>query len=103
MLAFLVPTALATLVGLVVLWPPSSSSAAERAAAGSIPPDTAYPHATVVGLRALTCGGPTSGQGAESCATAVVRVEDGVDAGRRSWDFRPTPWLPACTWAASWS
>jgi uncharacterized membrane protein len=83
MLVLLVPVALATIAGLVVLWPGGGTSAAERAAAGTFPPGLSYPTGTVVALQTAPCSGSASGRGAETCGTALVRLKDGVDAGRQ--------------------
>lgn len=82
-LVVLLPVALATLAGLVSLWPSGAPSRAERAASSSIPPGTTYPQATVVGLRAQPCADPGPATAAPTCATAVVRVDDGADAGHQ--------------------
>ena len=80
MLYVLVPVALATVVGLVVLWPGGGQSAAQRAADQFLPPGTTYPQATVTQLTEKDCGAETSGP-PQTCATAVLVVDDGVDAG----------------------
>jgi uncharacterized membrane protein len=81
MLVVLVPVGLATLAGLVVLWPSSGASPAQRAAAGSITPGTSYPRATVVALREDPCTDAAGAEGS-ACATAMVHVEDGAGAGQ---------------------
>lgn len=83
MLAVLVPVAVATLVGLVVLWPGGGPSAAQRAAAAAYTsPGTTYPQATVVQVDKQPCADAGGGPSRQTCATAVVRVEDGAGAGR---------------------
>ncbi|MCU1613979.1 MAG: Conserved rane protein of unknown function [Frankiales bacterium] len=82
MLALLVPVALATVVGMVLLWPPGTESPAHRAAAGFFSPSTTYPQATVLRVQRSNCADPGTAQG-QTCATALVRVDDGADAGRQ--------------------
>ncbi|MGZ4567465.1 MAG: YibE/F family protein [Blastococcus sp.] len=82
MLFLLVPVAVATVAGVLVLWPGGGPSAAQRAAAGTIPAGTSYPHGMVTALREDPCGDAAAGQRAQTCATAEVRVVDGPDAGR---------------------
>jgi uncharacterized membrane protein len=72
-----VPFLVATLVGLVVLWPDDVRPA---------PPEGAVDigelvDARVVSVRRAPCTGTPSGDGPE-CATATVRVLDGPDDGR---------------------
>ncbi|HEY4603535.1 MAG TPA: YibE/F family protein, partial [Blastococcus sp.] len=43
MLLFLVPVGLATVIGLIVLWPGDGPTKAEEAAATYLPPGTTYP------------------------------------------------------------
>jgi uncharacterized membrane protein len=80
MLMLLVPVGIATLVGLVVLWPGSGRSAAERAAAVAVTPGTTYPTATVVELTSFDCSS-AAGEEPIACGTAVVEVRDGESAG----------------------
>ena len=82
MLLLLVPVAVATLAGVLMLWPGGGPSAAQRAAAGTVPAGTSYPHATVVALREEACADAVPGQKAVACAAVVVRVLDGPDTGR---------------------
>ena len=82
MLFLLVPVGVATLAGIVILWPGGGPSAAQRAAAGTVPAGTSYPHGAVTALRAEPCAGAPTGRKTSTCATAVVRVLDGPDAGR---------------------
>jgi uncharacterized membrane protein len=81
MLVVLVPVALATVAGLIVLWPGGGPSAAEKAAAGAIPPGVTYPQGTVVAIREMPCSGTNATGHKETCATALVRIKDGPDAG----------------------
>lgn len=71
MLLVLVPVALATVVGLFVLWPDDGPTTAQLAAETALPPGTEYVEATVVSLE--TC------DTAEQCA--VVEVTEGPGAG----------------------
>ena len=82
MLVLLAPVAVATLAGVLILWPGGGPSAAQRAAEGTVPPGTSYPHGRVTALRSEPCAGAATGARAQTCATAEVRVLDGRDAGR---------------------
>jgi uncharacterized membrane protein len=80
MLLFLVPVALATVVGLVALWPSGGPTRAQQAADVALPPGTTYPEGRVVSVETYDCtGGATSH--ALRCATAVVEVLDGEGKG----------------------
>jgi uncharacterized membrane protein len=81
MLFVLVPIGVATLVGLVVLWPSSEPTAAQQAAESFLPPGTTYPEATVASLETYECAEATDGRPAQTCATAVMVVADGESAG----------------------
>jgi uncharacterized membrane protein len=77
MLLILVPVGLATVVGLVVLWPGDEPTRAEQAVEQSLPPGTTYVDARVVSLEvAPDCAPPQPCTG-----TAVVEVLDGPGAG----------------------
>jgi uncharacterized membrane protein len=78
MLLLLVPVGLATVIGLLVLWPGGEPTRAEQAAVQALPPGTTYPDGRVVSLEEVECG--VEGQPA-SCANAVVEVLDGEGAG----------------------
>src|SRR4051812_41757572 len=80
MLLFLVPVALATVVGLIVLWPGGQPSRAQQAADIQLPPGTTYPQGRVVSVERVPCGGETPGQ-APQCANAVMEVLDGEGKG----------------------
>ncbi|MCO7221752.1 YibE/F family protein [Klenkia sp. PcliD-1-E] len=81
MLLVLVPIGLATVVGLVALWPSGEASRAQQAAESFQPPGTTYPDATVQSLQTVDCSdGSPSGQQL-TCGTAVVEVTDGEGAG----------------------
>jgi uncharacterized membrane protein len=75
MLLVLVPVGLATVVGLFALWPSGEPTRAEQAAEQYIPPGTTYHDARVVEVQPVDCPPP------QVCATAVVEVLDGPDAG----------------------
>ncbi|MEX5720015.1 YibE/F family protein [Geodermatophilus maliterrae] len=74
MLLLLVPVGLATVIGLVALWPADEPTQAQQVAETYLPPGTTYPDARVVSLQELPCGEAT-------CATAVVEVLEGEGAG----------------------
>ncbi|MGY1726868.1 YibE/F family protein [Geodermatophilus sp. SYSU D01062] len=79
MLLLLVPVGLATVVGLVVLWPGGEPTRAEQVAATFLPAGTTYADARVVSLQTLPCG--ETGTGQATCATAVVEVLEGEGTG----------------------
>jgi uncharacterized membrane protein len=79
MLLLLVPVALATVVGLFVLWPDGEPTRAQQAADVALPPGTTYPEGRVVSVEPYECG-DAAGQ-SFSCATAVVEVLDGEGRG----------------------
>ena len=79
MLLLLVPAGLATVVGLVVLWPGDEPTRAQQVAETFLPPGTTYPDGRVVSLQELPCG--DAGGGQATCATAVVEVLEGEGAG----------------------
>jgi uncharacterized membrane protein len=81
MLYVLVPIGLATLVGLVVLWPGGEKTAAQQAAESFLPPGTTYPQATIASLEPYQCAAPTGAAPAQTCATAVMVVGSGVSSG----------------------
>jgi uncharacterized membrane protein len=80
MLLLLVPVALATVVGLFVLWPSGQPSRAEQAAHVQLPPGTTYPHGRVVSVQRAPCGNEAAGQ-TPQCADVVVEVLDGEGKG----------------------
>jgi uncharacterized membrane protein len=80
MLLLLVPVALATVVGLFVLWPSGAPTRAQQAADVQMPPGTTYPQGRVVSVQPVPCGSETPGQ-APQCATVVVEVLDGAGKG----------------------
>jgi uncharacterized membrane protein len=79
MLLLLVPVGLATLVGLVALWPGDEPTRAEQVAGTFLPAGTTYADARVVSLQTLPCG--DAGTAQATCATAVVEVLEGDGAG----------------------
>jgi uncharacterized membrane protein len=84
MLLLLVPVGLATVVGLVVLWPGDEPTRAEQAAEFFLPPGTTYPEGRVSAVEPFDCSLPGGG-GAPAqqltCANVVVQVLDGDGAG----------------------
>jgi uncharacterized membrane protein len=98
MLLLLVPVGLATVVGLVVLWPGDEPSRAQQAAELYVPPGMTYHDARVASVEPFDCSLPGGeGQPAQplTCATVVTEVLDGPDAG----DFVQVD-LPAEVYAA---
>ncbi len=79
MLLLLVPAGLATVVGLVVLWPGDGPTRAQQVAETFVPPGTTYPDGRIVSLETIPCG--DAGTGQATCATAVVEVLEGEGAG----------------------
>jgi uncharacterized membrane protein len=80
MLLLLVPVGLATVIGLVVLWPDGEPTRAEQAAAVAWPPGTTYPDARVVSVDTVDCGiDPTAAP--QICANAVMEILEGPGAG----------------------
>ena len=79
MLLLLVPVGLATVIGLVALWPGGEPTRAEQAAAVAEPPGTTYPDARVVSVETFECGvDPAAPQ---SCANAVMEILDAPGVG----------------------
>jgi uncharacterized membrane protein len=81
MLFILVPVGLATLVGLLVLWPGGDKTAAQQAAESFLPPGTTYPQATIASLEPYECAAATGDAPAQTCATAVMVIADGPGSG----------------------
>jgi uncharacterized membrane protein len=79
MMLLLIPVGLATVIGLVMLWPSSEPTAAEQAAAVALPPGTTYPDGRVVSVATIDCGIDPSAPPA--CATALIEVLDGDGRG----------------------
>src|SRR4051812_24184480 len=76
MLVLLVPIGLATLAGLVVLWPSGGQTPAEVAAAAYVPAGTAYAEGRVVQLQP-----GCSASGVSAGCQAVLQITDGAGAG----------------------
>ncbi|MGY1711208.1 YibE/F family protein [Geodermatophilus sp. SYSU D00758] len=98
MLLLLVPVGLATVVGLVALWPADEPSRAQEVSQTFFPPGTTYPDGRVVSVEPVDCSLPGAGgePGQElTCATVVVEVLDGPGAG----EFQQLD-LPAEVYAA---
>jgi uncharacterized membrane protein len=72
--------ALATVVGLFVLWPGGQPSRAQQAADVQMPPGTTYPHGRVVSVQRVPCGNEAAGKPPQ-CANVVVEVLDGAGKG----------------------
>lgn len=82
----LVPVALATLVGLAVLWPDGDESAARQAAVDQVLPGSSFVDATVLTVEPVDCSGPPLGPGSPipptlTCGNVLAAVEEGPDAG----------------------
>jgi uncharacterized membrane protein len=80
MLLLLVPVGLATVVGLLVLWPGDEPTRAQQVAETYAPPGTTYPDARVVSVEEIDCGVDPSAP-AQICANAVMQVLEGEGAG----------------------
>jgi uncharacterized membrane protein len=79
MLLLLVPVGLATVIGLIVLWPSGEPTRAQQAAAIAEPPGTTFPDGRVVSVEEVECGiDPSMPQ---TCANAVVEVLEGDGSG----------------------
>ncbi|WP_346619115.1 YibE/F family protein [Blastococcus montanus] len=79
MLLLLVPVGLATIIGLVALWPSDEPTRAEQVADTYLLPGTTYPDARVVSVEEYDCGDPEGGPA--TCARVVVEVLEGDGAG----------------------
>ena len=77
MLLVLVPVGLATVVGLIALWPGDGPSRAEQAAASYVPPGTTFPQARIAKVTPKDCTVDPSAP--LTCADVVV-VVDATDA-----------------------
>lgn len=80
MLLLLVPVGLATVIGLVALWPSGEPTRAELAAEQALPPGTTYPDGRIVEVETFDCGVDPSAP-PQTCATAVVEVLGGEGVG----------------------
>ncbi|WP_239521697.1 YibE/F family protein [Geodermatophilus sabuli] len=83
MLLLLVPVGLATVIGLVALWPGDEPTRAQQAAELFLPPGTTYPEGRVSSVEPFDCSLPGAGGPAQelTCAIVVVEVLDGEGAG----------------------
>ncbi|MBY3552859.1 YibE/F family protein [Modestobacter lapidis] len=81
MLFLLVPAGLATVIGLIALWPSAEQTAAQQAAESFYPPGTTYPVGTVASVEARDCGESAPGQPLPCALQAVVVVSEGEGAG----------------------
>jgi uncharacterized membrane protein len=79
MLLLLVPVGLATVIGLIVLWPGGEPTRAQQVAETYLPPGTTYPDARVVSVDPFDCS--TDPAAPATCAVVVVEVLDGEGAG----------------------
>ena len=80
MLLLLVPVGLATVIGLIALWPDGEPTRAQQVAETYSPPGTTYPDARVVSVEEVDCGLGSAGV-PQTCANAVVEVLEGEGAG----------------------
>src|SRR4051812_15641602 len=83
MLVVLVPIGLATVLGLVLLWPSGTPGRAERAAAAALPAGTTFPEGTVSSVTPYDCSviDQTRRNQQLTCATVVVEVTEGEGEG----------------------
>lgn len=70
------PAGLATVIGLLVLWPDGEPTRAEQVAATYLPPGTTYPDGRVVSVEKFDCGDPGL---PATCARAVVEGDGAGD------------------------
>ena len=75
MLLLLVPVGLATVIGLITLWPDGEPTRAEQVAQTYLPPGTTYPDGEVVSVETFDCA--TDPTVPAECANVVVEVLDG--------------------------
>jgi uncharacterized membrane protein len=82
MLLVLVPFGIATVVGLLALWPGGKPSHAQQVASTYVPPGNTYPEAQVVAVAKVPCAaGPLTPQ--NTCGAALVTVLTGPGTGER--------------------
>jgi uncharacterized membrane protein len=79
MLLLLVPVGLATIIGLIALWPGGEPTRAEQVVQTYFPPGTTYPDGEVVSVDTFACG--TDPEVPADCANVVVKVLDGEGEG----------------------
>lgn len=82
MLLVLAPIGIATVVGLLVLWPGGKPSHAQQVATTYVPPGTTYPEAQVLAVATAPCA-PGAATVQNTCGRALVTVLDGVDRGEQ--------------------
>jgi uncharacterized membrane protein len=80
MLLLLVPVAVATVIGLLMLWPGGEQSRAGHVADTYVPPGTTYPRGEVAKVTTQPCPSDAT-QPKSTCGTAVVKILDGPGAG----------------------
>jgi uncharacterized membrane protein len=83
MLFLLVPVGLATVVGLIALWPSDEPSRAQQAAEVQLPAGTTFADGRVVSVDPFDCSLPGSDGSVQqlTCASVVVEVLEGEGAG----------------------
>jgi uncharacterized membrane protein len=84
--AVLIPVAIATVVGLVWLWPGDVSDHVREDVTQTAVHGVSYVSGTVVGVTELACEGQpgtTSGSD-QTCAKLAVRLDEGSDAGQQT-------------------
>jgi uncharacterized membrane protein len=83
MMLLLVPIGLATVVGLVLLWPSGSPGRAERAASLAVPAGTTFPEAVVRSVTPFDCSATDATGRTQklTCATVVVEITEGNSQG----------------------
>jgi uncharacterized membrane protein len=79
MLLILVPAGLATVIGLLVLWPGDEPTRAQQVAETYLPPGTTYADGRVASVEPFDCGADPSTP--QTCARVVVEITDGDGAG----------------------
>ncbi len=79
MLLLLVPVGLATVMGLIALWPSGEPTRTEQVAQTYFPPGTTYPDAEVVSVETFDC--TVDPAVPAECANVVVEVLGGEGAG----------------------
>src|SRR3712207_4347164 len=79
MLLLLVPVGLATVIGLVTLWPDGEPTRAQQVAEVYWPPGNTFPEGEIVSVEPLECG--TDPAVPATCANVVVEVLEGEGAG----------------------
>ncbi len=79
MLLVLVPAGLATVIGLIALWPDGKPTRAQQIAESYVPPGTSYPDGRVISVDDYDCSIDPAVPA--TCAVVVVQVLDGEGAG----------------------